>query len=83
MNNVYKVLIFNQDTFVDTALLDRGLYATNTPTLYEEGTTMDDIRLMYVSYHPIPDLLNTALANLNQCQLRRIELRFVDDPVFT
>ena len=79
MGNTYQVLVHNRDTFADTRLLDRGLYATDSPTLYPEGTSMDDIRLMYVNYHPEPDLLNTALANLNQCQLRRIELRFVDD----
>jgi hypothetical protein len=74
----YQVLVFNTDTFADTRLLDRGLYATNAPELYPEGTTLDDIRLMYVNYHPDPDLLNIALANLNQCWLRRVEVCFLD-----
>ena len=71
---VYKVLKY-QHIYVDSNLLEKGIYATSKPYLYSEDETIENLikRIKDLSetfYHS-----DSYFENLNQCSFVKVELK--------
>ncbi|HPC09548.1 MAG TPA: hypothetical protein PLN85_00540 [archaeon] len=81
MKKIFKTLMYN-NIFVDVNKLTKGIYETNTPLLYEENITMND---MIYTVKCVQNIIgNDSLItdeyfdNLNKCKLVDVELTLLN-----
>jgi len=71
----YKVLMFNMQ-YVDTALLTKGIYTTNTPVLHPLDMDLEGMEKWINELREIvgQDYINGYVANLYECELVKVTL---------
>ena len=76
METQFKILVFGNPKnykFVDLNRLNRGLYESYTPVVFEKDTTVENIKEIY-GYILNKIQLSNFIANLNNCTLIDIEI---------
>jgi hypothetical protein len=67
--------------FVDTNLLERGIYNSEKPSIYSIDTTIDslvDMGKMMKDMAGNSFISDSYFENLKKCELSEIEIKFVD-----
>jgi hypothetical protein len=79
-NTLFKTLTY-LDNYVDTNLLEKGIYTATKPTIYDNNTTLE---MLIEQAQQVKDMLGNTMIisdsyinNLKQCQLKNIEITFI------
>lgn len=70
----YKVLKYG-NIFVDVNLLEKGIYATNIPSLYKEDETIENLTSRFKALSKALNISDSYFENLNQCSFVKVELK--------